>query len=88
MFLNTIYYKNNVINKQKKTMSAVNNKFRCYGYKEETAFQGLEPKLMEQLGEEFVIGKVDEPVISMFDPTAPGYDSMNVVNTKELADQE
>ena len=39
-------------------MSAVNNKFRCYGYKEETAFQGLEPKLMEQLGEEFVIGKL------------------------------
>ena len=76
---------NNVIKFKKKM---VNNKFRCYGYKENTEFVGIKPKLMNELGEDLTIGQVDEPVISIFDPTAKGYDSMKDVDVEGLANTE
>lgn len=66
----------------------VNNKFRCYGYKETTEFVGLKPKLFNELGDDLTIGKVDNPVVSIFDPTAKGNDSMKDVDIKGLAEKE
>lgn len=66
----------------------VNNNFRCYGYEENREFVGIKPKLMNELGEDLTIGKVDVPVVSMFDPTANGNDSMKVVDVEGLAEEE
>ena len=64
----------------------INHDFNQYGFVEGVDFDGLAPKLMEELGEEYTIGKVDEPVVSMYDPTANGVDSMKVVNVQKLAE--
>lgn len=63
----------------------VNNSFRDYGYNEGTKFEGLIPKVMEELGEEYTIGKVDEPVVSIFDSTAKGVDQMKTINVNEIS---
>lgn len=66
----------------------VNNSFRKYGYDEKVEFVGLQPKLMNKLGDDYTIGKVDEPVVSIFNPTAKGNDSLMVVDTEALAADE
>lgn len=63
----------------------VNNSFRNYGYNEGTKFEGLNPKVMKELGEEYTIGKVDEPVVSIFNPTAKGVDQMEVIDVNEIS---
>ena len=65
-----------------------NHSFNTYGFEEGTKFEGLMPKLMKELGEDFTIGKVDEPVVSVYDPTANGVDSMEVVNIKKISEIE
>ena len=40
---------------------------------------------MEELGEEYTIGKVDEPVVSIFDSTAKGVDQMKTINVNEIS---
>ena len=64
----------------------VNHNFNQYGFEEGTAFDGLMPKLMEELGDELTIGKVDEPVVTMFDETANGVDSMKVIDIKKVGE--
>ena len=61
-----------------------NHKFNTYNFNENKSFVGLIPKLNKSLGK-FTTGKVDEPVVSVYDPTANGVDSMEVVSTTLLA---
>lgn len=65
----------------------VNNNFRCYGFNESTDFVGIKPKEMNKLGDDLTIGQVNEPVVSIFDPTANGYDSMKDIDIKGLAEE-
>lgn len=64
----------------------VNHEFNNYGYVEGSEFEGLMPKVMEKLGDEFVIGESDV-VVSIFNPTAKGNDSMAVVDVTKLAEE-
>lgn len=63
-----------------------NYNFNEYGFVEGTEFDGLMPKLMKQLGDDFTVGKVDEPVVSIFDPTANGVESMKVVDIQKIGE--
>lgn len=61
----------------------VNHNFNKYGFKVQSSFSGLIPKLMEKLGENCCEGysKVN---VSIFDPTANGYDSMKNVSSSNI----
>lgn len=65
-----------------------NNNFRCYGFNESTDFVGIKPKEMNKLGDDLTIGQVNEPVVSIFDATANGYDSMKVIDEQKLATED
>lgn len=63
-----------------------NYNFNEYGFVESTQFDGLMPKLMKQLGDDFTIGEVDEPVVSIYDPTANGVQSMKVIDIQKITE--
>jgi len=65
----------------------INHEFNCYGYNMSEEFVGLEPKVMEILGEEYCIGGSDE-VVSIFDPTANGVDQLKVISSQKIAEKE
>ncbi len=66
----------------------VNNSFRDYGYGGEVAFEGLAPKVTEEIGDEYTTGKVDVPVVSIFDPTAKGVDQMETIDSNKVSEIE
>lgn len=61
-----------------------NNKFNGYDFKEKTDFSGLIPKLSKLL-KKYTIGKVDKPVVSIFDYTAKGVDQMETISATLIA---
>ena len=63
----------------------MNDNFNQYKFEEGVDFDGLTPKLAKRLGKTMVTGKVDKPVVSFFDPTANGVDSMLVVSPQLVA---
>lgn len=65
----------------------VNHNFNKYGFKEQSSFSGLIPKLMEKLGEDCCEG-YSEVNVSIFDPTAKGNDSMKDVSSSDIMNKE
>ena len=61
-----------------------NNNFNRYGFKEKSDFSGLIPKLSKLL-KKYTVGKVDEPVVSIFDQTAKGVDQMETISATLIA---
>ena len=61
----------------------INHNFNKYGFKEQSSFSGLIPKLMEKLGEDCCEGYSDVNV-SIFDPTANGNDSMKDICPQDV----
>lgn len=66
-----------------------NCKMKCWDFQEATAFEGLMPKTMEILGEDFCEGKSDV-VVSICDPNLAslslnqGADAMEVVSPEDI----
>lgn len=67
-------------------MNKVNVEMKRYGFKEGKAFEGLMPKVMELVGEDVCTGHSDE-LVSIYDPTANGVDSMKVVSPQLIAEK-
>lgn len=60
-----------------------------WGFEEQTKFEGLMPKVMEVLGDEYCEGATgDEPVLSVFDATAKGVEQMKVVDPAKFMGAE
>ncbi len=60
-----------------------------WGFEEQTKFEGLMPKAMEILGDDYcegITGK--EPVLSMYDATAKGVEQMKVVDPAKFMEEE
>ena len=64
-----------------------NNNFNEYGFEENKDFEGLVPKAMEIVGDDYCVGGSDE-VVSIFDPTAHGVDQMKVISSQKIAEKE
>ena len=65
----------------------VNHEFNEYGYNFNEDFVGLEPKVMDILGDEYCAGGSEE-VLSVFDPTARGVDQLKVVSSQLISGYE
>lgn len=65
----------------------VNVQMKKWGFKEQKDFVGLMPKVMEMLGDDAVIG-MSEEVVSVYDPTANGADSLKVVSAQKIANKK
>ena len=67
----------------------VNQKMKTWGFNEGVDFDGLMPKVMDILGEENCIGvNEDQPSVHLYDPTANGYDQMEVVSPYDIMENE
>ena len=64
--------------------------FNEYGYDEALHFNALSPKVMELVGEENTVGKLEgnEEVVSVFDTEAKGNQQLVVVSSQEIANSE
>lgn len=58
--------------------------FNLYGFVEKTEFDGLEPKVMEMLGDDYCPG-LSKETVSVFDPTAKGADSLKIISAQKIA---
>lgn len=64
-----------------------NCKFNTYGFIENNDFEGLIPKTMEILGDDYCVGGSDE-VLSIYDPTAKGHDQLKIISSQKIAESE
>ena len=63
----------------------INEEMKEYGFVEGTAFEGLMPKTMEILGDDYCIGVNDnQPVVHSFDVRGKGHDQMKVVSPYDI----
>ena len=67
-------------------MDKINVEMKRYGFKEGKDFTGLMPKVMEIMGDDYCTG-LSEEVVSIFDPTANGVDTMKVVSSQLVAEK-
>lgn len=59
--------------------------FNEWGFVEGTKFEGLMPKTMEILGEQYCDGiSGKEPVLSVFNPTAQGNEPLEVISPSKI----
>ena len=61
--------------------------FKRWGYNKPESFDGLMPKLMKLLGEDYLTGGSKE-VVSIYDPTANGVDQMESISPQLVATVE
>lgn len=60
-----------------------------WGFEEQTHFEGLMPKTMEVLGDDYCVGVTgEEPVLSVYNPTAKGTEQMKVVSPYKIMTNE
>ena len=63
----------------------LSEQMKDWGFEEQTKFEGLMPKTMEVMGDEYCEGVTgNEPVLSMYDPTANGAEQMKVVSSSKV----
>lgn len=68
----------------------INHEFNEWGFVEGTDFEGLMPKAMDILGDDYCVGTNDkQPVVSIFNPEAKGVDPLKVISVNDImADAE
>lgn len=60
-----------------------------WGFEEQTRFEGLMPKTMKVLGDEYCEGVTgNEPVLSIYDATAKGVEQMKVIDHAKFMNEE
>lgn len=63
----------------------VSNELKEWGFVEGTEFEGLMPKTMEILGDDYCDGvSGEEPVLSVFNPTAKGNEPLKVISPSKI----
>lgn len=64
-----------------------NFEFNKYGFIESNDFEGLVPKTMEILGDDYCVGGSEE-VVSAYDVTANGVDQLKIISSQKIAEKE
>ena len=64
-----------------------NFEFNKYGFIESNDFEGLVPKTMEILGDDYCVGGSEE-VVSSYDVTANGVDQLKIISSQKIAEKE